>query len=147
MVQQYIPTLNRENTDCVQSINFLPIMSSGCLYMADVALLWFECKNPNCGFIPFKNKKEKIKGAWRHGESIEKYSRARMFMRYIEGNYHYRYNNDFIQFECKYGMITMYDINEDKPANSFYYPIKDKEECGVCIRKRNNEGALYAKSL
>lgn len=114
--------------------------------MADVALLWFQCKNPDCGFIPFKNKQEKIKGAWRHGESIEKYSRARMFMRYIEGNYHYRYSGDLIQFECKYGMITMYDINEN-PCNSFYHPILNKEECAVCYRKRNNEGRLYAKSL
>jgi len=113
----------------------------------DVAPLWFRCKNPECNYIPFKTKKDKIKKAWRYGESVMKSSRQRLFMRNVEGLYIYsNYAHDKIEFQCKYGMILLYDIADTgKFPNSPMEPICDVYECGVCEKKRVNEELLYDK--
>jgi len=106
----------------------------------DVNLLWFECSNPHCDYLPFKNKKEKIKRAWQYGESITKSARPRTFLRYVKGLYHYF--PEIITFECKYGNIIVYDDSEEYSANSYYYPIKNAEICNICMTKIDNERRL-----
>lgn len=106
----------------------------------EVTLLWFECKNPDCGYIPLKTKAEKVKRAWKHGQSVQHTARKRLFLKYAEGEYIYKYNRDLITFECKYGNILMYDaINEASYPNSFAYPLRDKELCPMCVQKAENE--------
>lgn len=111
----------------------------------DVALLWFQCKEKDCNYIPLQTKKDKIKRAWRFGESITKCARQRLFMRYVEGNYVKKDNGDVIIFYCKYGDITLLDMHASlkEVVNGYYNPIKDKESCGVCIQRIKNEGALF----
>lgn len=109
----------------------------------DVTLLWFKCKDKDCNYVEWKSKKDKIKRAWKHGESIMKNARQRFFMRYVEGNYVRRDDGDVIIFECKYGSIYMYDKFEKHNCNNYFNPIEDKESCDVCIERIKNEGALF----
>ena len=109
----------------------------------DVTLLWFQCSNPDCGYIPLKTKKDKIQRAWRYGKSITENARARMFMRYVEGYYVRKENGNLLLFECKYGSIVMYDGSEIQICNNYSFPIKDKEMCQPCLNKIKNERALY----
>jgi hypothetical protein len=108
----------------------------------DVTLLWFECKNPDCNYIPVKTKQDKIKRYWCHGQSVQDTKRPRMFMRYVEGYHRYLNSGDLIVFDCKYGTVNMFD-RDTEHVNSYYYPIKDKELCAPCIEMLKNEGALF----
>jgi hypothetical protein len=109
----------------------------------DVTLLWFECKNPECNYIPVKTKQDKIKRYWRHGQSLEDAKRPRMFMRYAEGSYQRLDNGNVLMFHCKYGSICMYDQFETQTVNSYYTPLKNVEMCNPCIEMLQNEGALF----
>lgn len=110
--------------------------------MADVALLWFMCKNPNCNFIPIRTKKEKIKRYWQHGNSIQLSARARVFMRYVEGHYQWLDSGNLLIFNCKYGRICMYDHFDTQDVNGFISPIKGQIICDQCITKIDNERRL-----
>ena len=106
--------------------------------------LWFKCKNRDCGLIPYKTKTEKVKRAWKHGLSVASASRQRLFMRGVEGFYHYKNHGDRIEFETKYGLILIYESNDTGEfINSTMYPIDGQEECAVCIKKKINERALF----
>lgn len=100
----------------------------------DVTLLWFQCKNPDCNYVPVKTKKEKIKRYWKHGLSLESGKRPRRFMRYVEGTY--RWVNELLLYECKYGTILMHNTeNSDMPVNSYAFPILDGELCQPCQKQ------------
>lgn len=110
----------------------------------DIELLTFLCKNPKCDYIPLKTKEEKIKRAWRFGESIEKSARPRTFMKYVQGFKLFKHDGGLVIFECKYGSIILYSKEENYGLpNGFYNPIKDVEMCNSCIKKINNERRLF----
>ena len=110
----------------------------------DVVLLWFQCNNPKCNYIPVKTKEDKVR-YWREGKSITEGARPRTFARYTEGNYRRMYNGDVTVFDCKYGTIVLFDMQELMPEsfNSNVYPIKDKEMCNQCLQRIKNEGVLF----
>lgn len=107
----------------------------------DVILLWFKCKNPNCGFIECKTKKQKVK-QWKYGYSIYSEPRQRYFMRYVQGERQFRDSGMITFFICKYGNICLYDEFDRHMINSYINAIEDREECNVCINRENNERLL-----
>lgn len=109
----------------------------------NVELLWFECANTECDFVPLKTKKDKIKIAWSKGKSIYAEKRPRMFMRYVEGEKLFR--DGLILFSCKFGNIVLYDEYDFHPVNSYLNPIKTSELCTKCIRQMENEKLLCIK--
>lgn len=105
-----------------------------------VELLWFECANPNCGYIPLKTKKEKIKVAWSQGKSLQESARPRIFLGYVRGEVIWR--NAITMYRCQYGDIVLYDESDKQHANSQYYPIKNKRICIPCTQRKQNEDLL-----
>lgn len=107
----------------------------------DVVLLWFRCKNPDCDFVPSMTRKQKL-SLMKDGKSKMSEKRQRRFMLPIAGVRRYRNNGDRVIFECKYGDIVIYD-KESSKFNDAYYPIENKELCGMCVRKIENEKRLF----
>lgn len=100
--------------------------------MSDVELLWFECANPECRYVPAKTKRDKIK-YWKRGKSIEEDARRRLFLSYVKGEKIFR--EGLITFKCEYGSVCLYDELDYHKANSQVYPLKDKRICGVCTTR------------
>lgn len=107
-----------------------------------VELLWFECANPQCGFIPLKTKKEKIKVAWKYGRSIQQSARRRIFLSYVRGEIILRNFNSLVLYRCQYGDIVLYDETDREKSNSQYYPITGERECIPCTIRKQNERSL-----
>lgn len=110
----------------------------------EIVDLWFRCKNADCGLVPLKTKKDKIK-YWREGKSITESARQRLFMRAVEGYRLYRKDGELVLFVCKYGTIILYNSDAETFAemnNHYHNPIENKEMCNPCLQKIENEKRL-----
>lgn len=105
----------------------------------DVTLMWFECMDANCDYVPTKDKKVRQDGKIK--DSIGK----RTFLRYVEGYYRREDNGNLIYFVCKHGDILMLDMYEsvNQNPNSYITPLKGIERCGRCQTRLQNESALF----
>ena len=103
----------------------------------DVVMLWFRCKNKDCGLVGERDKIAYRQHKIRQVKDIE--TSQRRFMRHVQGSRIYK--GDDTYFRCKYGDICLW--SHDDNANSYIYTLDNVEECSTCIKKHNNEKMLF----